>query len=307
MIGGIKKMSAREKSPIPVWLVLCIAIIAISFSSIFVKWTTAPVAIIAMYRLLMTNVVMLPFMGKHLKEIRGLSIKEVLLLIGSGAALGLHFLLWMGSLRYTTVASSTALMTLEPIFVMMGSWWVFHQRTNRIQMAGMSVAVIGAAAIGWGDMSLSGMALQGDILSILGTVAVAIHMILGQTLRAHSGISASVYSFIVFFVAALVLGVYSAVIGYSFVQYPLQDWGVFLLLALVSTLLGHALFNWLLKYMQATTVSMGVLGEPIGASILAYFLLGEEVSWLQAGAAVLLIGGVWIFLRGESREKAHSN
>lgn len=300
-------MSAREKSTIPVWLVLCIAIIAISFSSIFVKWTTAPVAIIAMYRLLMTNVVMLPFMGKHLKEIRGLSLKEVLLLIGSGAALGLHFLLWMGSLRYTTVASSTALMTLEPIFVMMGSWWVFHQRTNRIQMAGMSVAVIGAAAIGWGDMSLSGMALQGDILSILGTVAVAIHMILGQTLRAHSGISASVYSFIVFFVAALVLGVYSAVIGYSFVQYPLQDWGVFLLLALVPTLLGHALFNWLLQYMQATTVSMGVLGEPIGASILAYFLLGEQVSWLQGGAAVLLIGGVWIFLRGESREKAHSN
>lgn len=91
--------------------------------------------------------------------------------------------------------------------------------------------------------------------------------------------------------------------GYSFSAYPPKEWGLFLLLAVVPTLFGHYLFNWLLKYMSATSVSMSVLGEPVGATLLAFLLLGEPVTWLQATAGSLLIFGVWLFLTVNEKAK----
>ncbi|ANE48675.1 multidrug transporter [Paenibacillus swuensis] len=280
--------------------ILAVAIIAISFSSIFVKWSAAPVAIMAMYRLWMTNVLMLPFVWRKGSEMFTLGGKATGLLVGSGAALGLHFLLWMESLRYTSVASSTAFMALEPVMVMLGSYWAFQQRSSLSRIIGMAVAVVGAIAIGWGDWGLSPQALQGDLLSVLGTAAVALHMILGQSLR--SKLSSVSYSFAVFAVAGGVLALYSLIQGYAFFGYKAVDWGVFALLAVVPTILGHYIFNWLLKYMDATSVSMSVLGEPIGATILAYFLLGEALTAIQLGAGVLLIGGVWLFIRSNGQQ-----
>jgi drug/metabolite transporter (DMT)-like permease len=294
-------MSKAGRKVLPIPFFLFVGIVAISFSAIFVKWSAAPASVIAMYRLLMTNVLMLPLLWKYRAELKHLSFASGLKLFASGIALGLHFLLWMDSLRFTTVASSTALLTLEPIFVMLGSFWAFKQRTGAGAVLGMLIAIAGAVLIGWGDFQFSGPALKGDVLSLLGTLAVAIHMLLGKSLR--SQMSAYVYSFFVFFVAGSVLALYNLFAGYAIAGYPPKEWGVFLLLAVVPTIFGHALFNWLLKYLKATSVSMTVLGEPLGATVLAYFLLGEQVSGMQVAAGLLLLFGIWLFLR--SNEPAH--
>lgn len=145
----------------------------------------------------------MPWLFSHLDEIKRIQWMDWIKLALSGAALGLHFVLWVGSLRYTNVASSTALLTLEAIFVMIGCYWIFGQKANRIAIASMATAICWAVWIGWGDFRFSGTALLGDLLSILGALTVAGHMLLGKRLRAYT--SAFVYSFIVFIFAGFVL------------------------------------------------------------------------------------------------------
>jgi drug/metabolite transporter (DMT)-like permease len=272
-----------------------VGIVAISFSSIFVKWSEADVAVIAMYRLYLTNLLLLPFAWKYRRELFSLTRKQWLLLGASGVMLGLHFLLWMASLRLTTVASSTVILTLEPVMVMLGSYWIYKSKANSAMLAGMGIAIIGSIMIGAGDFSLSGDALAGDVLSFFGTVAVAAHMLIGKGLRESVG--AFAYNFWVFFIAASALALYNVGAGNPFTGYSSNEWGLFLLLAIVPTLFGHYLFNWLLKYMNATAVSMSVLGEPVISSLLAWVLLKEALTGYQLIAGVFILSGVWLFIR----------
>lgn len=293
-------MNAMNRTKVPIPVFLLIGIIAISFSAIFVRWSDAPAAVTAMYRLLMTNVLMLPFLWNYRSEITSIRLRDWLRTAASGIALGLHFLFWMDSLRFTTVASSTAILTLEPIFVLAGAFLFYGQKTSRAAVIAMCVAIVGAIFIGWGDFQFSGAALKGDFLSLIGTVAVALHMLWGKGLRER--ISAFVYSFFVFLFAGLVLAITNVITGTSFTAYPAKEWGVFLLLAIIPTIFGHYVFNWLLKYMKASSVSMTVLGEPLGASILAYFLLGEKITTIQLLAGCLLLVGVGLFLRSNEKQ-----
>lgn len=288
-------MTSLKHTGRSIYLLFFVGIIAISFSSIFVRWSSADVAVIAMYRLFLTNLLMLPFIWKYRHEMLRLNVRQWVLLVASGVMLALHFLLWMGSLRLTSVASSTVILALEPILILAGSIWLFKAKVNRMMIIGMGIALLGSIAIGAGDFQLAGTALQGDILSLLGTIAVAVHMLLGQFLR--TGLSAFSYNFWVFFVAACTLAVYNLIQGHAFSGYAASEWGIFLLLAIVPTIFGHYLFNWLLQYMNATTVSMGVLGEPVFSSLLAWVLLGESLSSLQMSAGVIILFGVWIFIR----------
>src|SRR2546428_5213357 len=114
---------SHTKPILPIPIVYMVGIVAISFSAIFVKWTNAPTSIVAMYRLFVTIILMLPFSLKYKQEFTRISGKVGIQLVGSGFFLGLHFILWMASLRYTSVASSTSLLTLEPVFVMVGAYF----------------------------------------------------------------------------------------------------------------------------------------------------------------------------------------
>lgn len=288
-------MNSNAKLSAKYEILYIIGIIAISFSSIFVRWSSAEVSVIAMYRLYLTNLLMLPLLWKYREEIFRLNAKQWAQLLFSGCMLGLHFLLWMQSLRLTTVASSTVILTLEPILVMLGSFFLFGAKINKPMAIGIGLALIGSVAIGSGDFSLSGPAATGDLLSLLGAIAVAIHMLAGKQLLKH--ISAFVYNFLVFAVAATSLAVYNVVCGLPFTGYAPREWGIFLLLAIVPTLFGHYLFNWLMKYLSASAVSMAVLGEPVFASLLAWLLLKESLTALQLLAGVLILCGVWIFIR----------
>ncbi|MWC29718.1 DMT family transporter [Paenibacillus sp. MMS18-CY102] len=285
----------NRTNKLPYELFYIIGIIAISFSSIFVRWSHADVAVIAMYRLYLTNLLMLPLVWRYRHEWKGLTARHWRRLALSGIMLALHFLLWMASLRLTTVASSTVILTLEPVFVMIGSFLLFKAKVNRMMVWGISIAMFGSIVIGSSDLRVSGDALIGDVLSLLGALAVAVHMMFGKHLR--KDMSAFVYNFSVFFFAASSLAIYNVAKGNPFGGYSASEWGNFLLLAIVPTLFGHYLFNWLLKYMNAAAVSMSVLGEPVIASVLAWLLLKESLTAYQLAAGLFILFGVWLFIR----------
>lgn len=294
-------MKARSL-PVPIPLLLAVGIAAISFSGIFVRLSDAPVSVMAMYRLLLTNIILLPFMLKFRPAIRRASFRDWTLTGLSGICLGVHYLLWMNSLRLTSVASSTVILSLQPIIVLIGAFWLFKERTTGKAIAGMSVAIGGTLLIGWGDLQVAGDALTGDLLSLAGTFAIALHMLFGQLVLRR--MPAMLYSFTAFASAALVIAVYNVAFGFSFGGYSGQNWLIFALLAFVPTVFGQLLFNWLLRYVSATNVSMSVLGEPAGASLLAFWLLGERITGMQMAAGAIILLGVWYFLKDNKTTEA---
>jgi len=292
-----------DRAPIPVFIPLFIGIIAISFSSIFVKWSDSPVSVQAMYRLMITAIIMLPFSGKYVRDAASLKRSDWALLALSASMLALHFLLWMGSLQWTSVASSTIILALQPVFVMIGAYFWFKERTSLGALGGMSIAFLGVFLL-IGSSGFSGQEghLKGDLMSLLGTAAVAVHMLLGQLLLRR--LPSFLYSWLVFVMASLVLAVYNLIQGYSFTGYSGREWGIFLLLAIVPTVFGHLLFNWLMKFASASTVSMSVLGEPVGASVLAFLILHERMYPLQAAGGAFVLLGLILFLRvGKSAKR----
>jgi len=295
----------RSTPPLPVPFLMIIGIVAISFSSIFIKWSAAPASVQGMYRLLFTSILMLPFARPYSGAVFALRRKDWIMLVSSGVMLALHFLLWMGSLKYTSVASSTMIMALEPVFIMLGAYFLFKEKTALSSILAMSIAIAGVMFIGWGDVGISADNLKGDLLSVGGTAAVAVHMLIGQKVVVR--MPSYLYSLIVFISAALVFAIYNVAMGIPFFAYPPREWGIFLLLAVVPTVFGHILFNWLLQYVSATTVSMNILGEPVGASILAYLLLGEQLTGLQWAGSLLVMGGLCAYLYSGHRKSKELN
>ncbi len=236
---------------------------------------------------------MLPIVWKKREEFRGIQKRDWYFLIGSGFFLALHFLLWFASLKFTTVASSTIILALQPIVSLVGGFFLFKERTTYSAIATMGIAILGVMCIGWGDLGLSREAIFGDILSFLSVIAVVGYLFIGQT--TVKKVSHWIYSFTVFAFAGIFIAIYNVVMNVPFTGYSTWDWWIFILLAIVPTA-SHMINNWLLNYVNATTISMSILGEPVGASILAFFLLGEKLNSMQVIGSVLVLCGVFIFL-----------
>ncbi|HZG15780.1 MAG TPA: DMT family transporter [Candidatus Bathyarchaeia archaeon] len=282
----------------PPYLALLIGVIAISTSAIFVKLSSAPAPIIATYRLLFSALLTLPllFWTRGVgQEIVRMTKRQWLLVICSGAFLASHFLLWFESLQYTSVASSTVLVTLQPLFAFIGGYFLFQERLRLLAISGGILAIAGSFIIGWGDFQVGGMALWGDILALLGAMTVTGYFLIGQYVR--QAMSLTAYTLVVYTITTLFLVGYDLLLGYPLVGYPAADWGWFFCLALFPTLLGHSIFNWAIKWLSASTISMSILGEPIGTAILAYFILGEVLTipqWIGGGVILL---GIFLFIR----------
>lgn len=272
---------------------IIIAIIFISFSAIFVKWSQAPATIMSMYRMLLASILILPIVWMKRHEFQKISKRQWGFLCFSGSFLALHFALWFGSLKLTTVASSTIILTLQPLIALIGGYLLYREKASKTSILLMGIAIIGAMMIGWGDFGVDQQAVIGDLLSFLSVIAVVCYLMIGQRIVKH--ISHWVYSFSVFSIAGIVLAGYNLITQTPLLGYELRDWGIFLLLAIFPTL-AHVIFNWLLNYVNPTTISMAVLGEPVGATLLAAILLGERITLWQLCGGLFVLIGVFLFL-----------
>lgn len=305
---------------------LGVGLLAVSTASIFIRYAQAdgaPSLIIAAYRLTLAALVLLPLvLWRHRAELGRLTGRQWLLTGLSGIFLGLHFGTWISSLEYTTVANSVVFVSTAPLFVALMAAALLRERLTRWVLAGLALALAGSVIVGVSDACagadgcpplsefVRGVGFFGDLLALAGAVSVAAYLIIGRTVR--GGLSLLVYILLTYGSAALTLVAGVFVLRGSFVGYTLEDfvrslagdglgWGLcVVLLALAPQLIGHSSYNWALRYLPATFVSVTVLGEPIGSTVLAYFLLGETPTPLKLLGAALILGGILLAARRDS-------
>lgn len=274
--------------------------VAVSWAAIFIRLAEAPALSIAAYRLGLSAVPVGAFaLARRRAELARLRRGEWLLLTASGAALALHFAAWIASLSRTTVASSVALVTTQPVWVALLSALVLREPVSLQGALAVLVATAGGVTIAGADIALSGEALVGDALALVGAICAAVYFIVGR--RVRPAMSLASYIGVVYTVAAALLLLAALAMGAPLSGFSTRTWTMFVLLALVPQLLGHSALNWALRYLSAPFVSVTVLGEPIISTLLAIPFLGEWPGPVRVVGGAVTLAGVYLAVREEAQ------
>lgn len=311
-------MKPASSPPIPPLLAILFAILATSTASIFIRYAQNEAAsiVIAAARLTIATLILAPIVFvRRREELRSIRGPELGLGLLSGTFLAIHFATWITSLEYTTVASSVVLVATIPLWVALLSPLALKESITRLVWMGLVLAFLGGVIVGLSDacaLSRSGLlcptlsefvrgkAFLGDMLALAGAVSGAFYLLIGRRLRA--GMSLLSYIFIVYGMGAAILLVLVFASGETLLGYQPDTYMWLLLLALVPQLIGHSSFNWALRYLSAAYVSVTLLGEPVGSTILAYFLLNEAPTSLKIFGAILILAGIYIASIPEARK-----
>ena len=280
---------------IPPVLGLVIGVLAVSTASTFIRLaqTSIPSLAVAAWRLTIASLLLAPLAVTRCRaEWRALSRRQWRWAIASGVILALHFYSWITSLAMTSVAASVVLVTTAPLFVGVISHFVLDERLTLPMIVGLAVALVGSIIIGVGDLSGGGHQLAGDGLALIGAVAAALYMLIGRSLRAR--LSLLGYIFPVYGTAALTLMALALLSGAPLTGYPSRMWLWLALMALIPQIVGHSSLNWALGHLPATYVSLSVLLEPVGSTLLAWLILTEPPTWAAVIGGALILAGVVI-------------
>jgi drug/metabolite transporter (DMT)-like permease len=224
-------------------------------------------------------------------ELRVLSAKDLALSLASGVLLALHFGFWTSSLDSTSVMSSVVFVSTNPLFVAVASAFLFHERLRLAGMAGIGIAIIGGAVVGFADAGQGGAATaRGDVLALLGALSASGYLLVGRQLRPR--MSLPLYVGIVYVTAAAALFSVVGVTGLRLSAYPASGYLWVLLLALGPQLLGHTSYNYALKYVSATFVTVTLLAEPVGATLLAIPLLSQVPTPARIVGGLCILAGI---------------
>ncbi|MFZ5816184.1 MAG: DMT family transporter [Bacillota bacterium] len=265
---------------------ILLGVLSASAASVLFKFASAEPLVVAFYRLAFSTLILaVPLLWQKRERVER---RDLLLSLTSGVFLAAHFAAWFFSLTLTSIASSTVLVSTHPFLVLLFAYVMWGERPDRSAMIGVVVAVIGAVLIGWGDFGLDARALWGDLLAFLGAVAVTGYLLIGRYVRQRMG--AMQYSAIAFASASLVLLVGALLMRSPLTGFPASTWWVFVGLALFPTIFGHTLFNWALRYVPPSVVSVSILGEPVGATLLAWLI------WRTGPGPVSLVGGLLLLV-----------
>jgi drug/metabolite transporter (DMT)-like permease len=236
-------------------------------------------------------------------EIAALSLKHVALAVASGIFLAAHFASWIASLSYTSVASSTALVTTNPIWIALVSWLFFRERLHRSIVLGIAAAMLGSALIFLSDARASAASvgsnpMLGNVLAVVGSLTVCGYLLIGRRLR--QTFSLLTYIWLVYLSAALTLFACAVAAQVPLVGFTALAWACLAGLAIGPQLLGHTGINWSLKHAPATVVAVAILGEPIASALLAWWIFDERFQPLQLAGFSLLLMGIFISTRSPS-------
>jgi drug/metabolite transporter (DMT)-like permease len=274
---------------------LTLGVAAVSSAAILITFARAqgiPALSIAALRMGIAAIVVAPVaLFRCRAEIRALSANDCALSLASGALLALHFGFWTSSLDSTSVMSSVVFVSTNPLFVAIASAFLFHERLRPAGMAGIGIAIIGGAIVGFADAGQGGAAsARGDILALLGALSASGYLLLGRRLRAR--MSLPLYVGIVYVTAAAALFLVVGLTGLRLSAYPPRGYLWVLLLALGPQLLGHTSYNYALKYVSATFVTVTLLAEPIGATLLAIPLLSQVPTGARIVGGLCILAGI---------------
>ena len=269
-------------------VILLLAVLATTYAGPIVRFAAAPALAVSFWRLALVLPVTLALSRREAVAERATDGGARALMVLSGLMLAAHFWTWIASLRFTTVASSVLLVNLRPVFVWaIAALWLGEHPASR-ERWGIALAVLGATLIGLGDVRLSPGALTGDLLALIGAVAAAGYSVIGRRVRRTVGVWS--YVTIVYGAAAAALGLAGLLSHTPLTGFARRDWAVFAALAAGPMLLGHTGINYALKHFRATTVNVAALGEPVGATLLAWWV--PQIHEVPGPAAI--VGGVLV-------------
>jgi drug/metabolite transporter (DMT)-like permease len=306
-------LESYAKPKLPPVAVLGFGILAASTASLFIRYAQQdiPSLVIAAYRLSLATLLLTPVvLTRYRKELMCLTARQVLLLCISGVFLAFHFAAWITSLQYTTVASSVVLVTTTPLWVAFLSPIILKEQPGKAIWIGLLIALAGGTVVSLGQSCTVQIGhlhcppfaefvraenFIGNLLALVGAWMATGYMLIGRRLR--SSLALTSYIYVVYGVAAVALLLMVAMTGEKMVGYSPQSYLFCLALALIPQLFGHSAYNWALKYVSAVYVSVSLLGEPIGSTILALLFLNETPTFLELGGGVLILAGIYLVTR----------
>jgi len=282
------------------YLILFFAVASVSWASIFIKLSDAHSLIIAFYRMGLASLILFPlFIKGGFKDFKVLTKKDFLLCFLSGIFLGLHFATWISSLAYTSVSSSVVIVATQPVFVALFTPMILKEKVDLWVFLAILVALSGTIIIAGGDIKIGEDNLKGDLLSLIGAVMAALYLTIGRGIRKKLNLLP--YIFLVYSISTVVIFISCLLAKLNFSPLSWKNFILFLLLALIPTLLGHTLYNYILKFVKAHLVGMTILGEPLGATFLAFLIFKEIPAYTIYLGGILIFIGIWIAVW---REKA---
>ena len=288
------------------FVVLGIGLTAISFGAVLARLAQAEGVsslAVATWRLGLAAIIVTPIaLMQSRRDLARLSGRQMLMACAAGFFLALHFATWISSLEYTSVASSTALVTTNPLWIGIASFVLFRERPGLMMVGGIALSLAGSLFIFWSDSQSVGVGsdpMLGNMLALVGSWCFSAYLLIGRRLRAGLGLSA--YIWLAYGAAALFLFAASGIGGVSLFAHSDVAWLVLLGMALGPQLLGHTSYNWSLRYVSATFIAVVTLGEPVGSAILAFIVFGEGFAPLQFVGFSLLLVGIYLAARGEQR------
>jgi len=292
---------------------LLVAIVATSTASTFIRFAQAegtPSLVIAAVRLTIATLILAPIAWmRHRAELYNLTRRDIVLAILAGIFLAIHFATWISSLEYTSVASSVVFVSTSPLWVAILSPLLLKERVTGMAVFGLALALVGATVIGLSDACiiqnglqcpelgqiLQGRTLLGNLLALCGALSVSGYLLIGRKVRVKMSLIPYVY--LVYGICALILIVFMFAAGAGPFGYPAKAYLWIFLLAVIPQLIGHSTFNWLLKYLSATLVTLTTLAEPIGSAALAYLFLKESPSQEVFIGGALILTGIFLASR----------
>ena len=285
-------MGTRERIALPAMFV---GALAVGAAAIFIRLADAPALGIAFWRCLLGVIALVPlaaFQQERVPKGRDLWVGII-----AGVALGAHFGTWIASLEYTSVAASVVLVSTTPIFVAVAAYLLLGERTSVLSFSGIVLAIVGTAVIAGGGTGAGSAAFFGNILALVGAVAMAVYVLIGRSLRT-GGFGALPYSIVGYSAAALALLPVALLSGAQMWGYSGTTWLWLFVITLGPQLLGHTVLNWALEFVPASIVSGAVLAEPVIAALLAWLVLAEKPGPATLLGGLVVLAGLYFLLRG---------
>jgi drug/metabolite transporter (DMT)-like permease len=281
-----------------IWIFLAVGVLALSQSANIIRIGDAHPVAIAAWRLALASIVLAPLAGRGLARIPALPRASLLLLLGAGLALELHFFTWIAAVQSTTVANATLVLAINPVITAAAAYLFFGERASGRLKIAIGVGVLGVAAVGWNDLALSPDKVGGDLLSLASSFLFTAYLLIGK--RVRRTLDTAAYVTAVYGAAAIFAFLTMLVLDVPLVDYTPRTWMCFGLMALVPTVIGHTSLNTALRYVSAGRITALTLAEPLLAGTVAYFAWGETVS-MGALAGYVLIGASVLAVATERR------
>ncbi|RAK09380.1 drug/metabolite transporter (DMT)-like permease [Halanaerobium saccharolyticum] len=273
-----------------IYILLAVGIFFLSLSGILIKIATAPPLITAFYRMFFTVLLLSPyFFFKHGSKLRYfLDYRPIVV----GFLLAVHFILWISSIQYTDISNSVIFVAMQPLFTIILEYLFAREDLKEGAVIGIIMALIGSSIISIGDFYQLGDKLFGNFLALSAALFASSYLFIGRGVRKK--LDYFPYLYILYSYAALFLGIGVYFFDLSFSGYGLNNYLIFLGLAIGPTLIGHSILNFAVRYLSTSIVSLSILGEPIITTFLAWLLLNEAVRLTTILGGTFILGGIYL-------------